>query len=138
MSRPAQDGFVYDDVLADEPQEWISYNDIADVAAVILQDDTKKHGSNCYTLMGDVVTVTERAAIISRVLGQTIPYKQMTSAEKYNKMIQDGIPHGIALDFSDNFKINKDKRVTPVIEILTGRKPETLEAFLNAHKHCLA
>ncbi|KAI8375163.1 hypothetical protein BD560DRAFT_392893 [Blakeslea trispora] len=137
MSRPAQDGFVYDDVPADDTQEWISYNDIAAVAAIVLQDEIQKHGNSCYSLTGDVVTVAERAAIISRVLGQHIPYKQMTSVEKYNKMIQDGMPHGIALDFSDNFKINKDKRVNPVIEILTGREPETLEAFLTAHKHCL-
>ncbi|OBZ86750.1 Prestalk A differentiation protein A [Choanephora cucurbitarum] len=137
MSNVATQGFIYDDIPADQPQSWISPNDIGAVAATILQDDVDKHGDAVYGLHSDVVTPNEQAAIFSRILGREISYKQVTPVERYRLMVEHHVPSPIALDMVDNLVGSDKQRVSPCIEILTGKKPETLEHYLTENKHLI-
>ncbi|KAL9558815.1 hypothetical protein MBANPS3_000715 [Mucor bainieri] len=135
MSRPIADQAIYDVVEPDRAQNWISTNDIGAVAAVVLREDVEKHGDAVYNLTSDSVTSTERAAIFSRITGHDIKYVQVSAVEQYNKIMASGhYPHLMAVDFVDNLNGVVDSRVTPIIEILLGRKPETLEEYLGANK----
>lgn len=136
MVRPIADKGLYDTCAPDCPQGWISPNDIGAVAAVVLREDVKKHSDAVYNLTGDVVTSAERAAIFSRVTGHDIKYTQVPAVQKYNKIMELGhFPHLFAIDLVDNLECNNDDKVNPSIEVLLGRKPETLEEYLSANKH---
>ncbi|KAI8339813.1 hypothetical protein BD560DRAFT_450776 [Blakeslea trispora] len=137
QSNVNTEGYICDDIPADQPQSWISPNDIGAVAAVILQGDANKYGDAVYGLHSDVVTPAERAAIFSKILGREIPYKQVTPIERYHKMVEHHTPPPIALDMVDNLVGSDMQRVTPCIEILTGKKPETLEHYLTTNKHLI-
>ncbi|KAI8048592.1 uncharacterized protein B0P05DRAFT_480984 [Gilbertella persicaria] len=137
MARIATEGVLYDTDPADKPQTWISTNDIGAVAAVILQEDIQKHGDNTYTLNSDIATPAQVAAIISRLLGREIPFKQLSSAEHYHKLVGHHVPHSLAFDLCDNLKSIEETRVGAAVEVLTGRKPETLEEYLTANKHLI-
>ncbi|KAF1802559.1 hypothetical protein V8B55DRAFT_1481020 [Mucor lusitanicus] len=135
MARPIADKGLYDTSEPSRAQGWISPNDIGAVAAVVLREDVKKHSDAVYNLTGDVVTGAERAIIFSRITGHEIKYIQVPAVQKYNKIMESGhFPHLFAIDLVDNLDSNDDDKITPCIEILLGRKPETLEEYLSANK----
>ncbi|KAG1170444.1 hypothetical protein G6F70_007659 [Rhizopus microsporus] len=133
-----------DDVITDtsEPDElcgWISPNDIGAVAAVVLTDDVEKHKDFVYELNGDAVTGNQRAEIFTRILGRSITYKKVSAVEYYNTFITKIYPnnHRMGYDLATK-KVCFDKNfstITDGIEILLGRKPETVEEFLIKNKH---
>lgn len=138
MTNPVATNCIFDTADPDQPQGFISTNDIGAVAAVILREDVKKHGEAVYNLTGDVVTSAERAAIFSRVIGKEIKYTKIAPAQKYKQIMASGVfNHVIAIDFCDNLDGCDDAKVTPSIEILLNRKPETLEEYLTANKDSL-
>ncbi|CAO3654707.1 unnamed protein product [Mucor fragilis] len=135
MARPIADKGIYDSTEPNLAQGWISPNDIGAVAAVVLREDVKKHMDAVYNLTGDAVTPAERAAIFSRITGHDIKYIQVSPVQKYHKIMESGhFAHLFAIDFVDNLESNDDSTITPAIEILLGRKPETLEEYLTANK----
>lgn len=114
---------------------YISPNDIGAVAATILREDVAKHGDAVYNLTGDVVTSGQVAESLSRVTGTEVKYQQISATEQYNKLIATGwIPHLLALDLSDHAGLESNVSITPIIEILLGRKPETVEEYLALNK----
>ncbi|KAI8644217.1 hypothetical protein BD408DRAFT_413495 [Parasitella parasitica] len=138
MVRPIADNGLYDNADPESRQGFISTNDIGAVAAVVLREDVRKHGDAVYKLTGDIVTSVERAAILSQVTGKNIKYIQVSSVQKYNKMMESGkFPHILAMDLCDNLEGVEDDKVTPSIEILLGRKPETLAEYLHANKNSI-
>jgi uncharacterized protein YbjT (DUF2867 family) len=135
MTRPLADGAVYDQADADHPHGWISPNDIGAVAAVVLSEDFEKHCDAVYNLTGDVSTSAQRVQALSRILGREVAYRQVSPAQKYAKIMESGhFPHLFALDLCDNLELEDNAKVTPCIEILLGRKPETMEEYLAANK----
>lgn len=137
--RPGQDR-ITDHVAPDAKQGWISPNDIGTVAALILSDDIGKHGNAVYNMLSQVVTPTERAAILTRVLGRPITYQQITPQEKFNGLSA----HLGFLSFPAIYHLALlTETLTPTVTIglpilLGGREPETLEEYLEANKHKLA
>jgi uncharacterized protein YbjT (DUF2867 family) len=135
LDRPLPAGKIFDSIPADRAQGWISTNDIGAVAAVVLSEDIEKHGDAVYSLTGDVRTSSERAEILSRILGQEITYQQVTPVQKYNKIMEVGyFKHDVAIDLCAGLQSYDDARVTPEISILLGREPESLEEYLTANK----
>lgn len=133
--RPLADGAVYNITDVDVPQGWISTNDIGAVAAVVLSEDIAKHGDAVYHLTGEVLTGGQYAQILTRILGREILYHQVSPAQRYAKIMESGhFPHLLALDFCDNLELEANAQVTPCIEILLGRQPETMEEYLAANK----
>ncbi|CAO3649830.1 unnamed protein product [Cunninghamella blakesleeana] len=137
FDRPSEKG-IFDTVLPDEPQGWISPNDIGAVAAVVLQDDISKHGNAVYELIGDTVTPKRRAELFTEILdnGHTYNYQQISAAVKY----QQAAPHlSSFLPFPAIYDLCTIKEtgiyVTPGISILLGRDPETLEQYIKDNKN---
>ncbi|KAI8144909.1 hypothetical protein BJV82DRAFT_606665 [Fennellomyces sp. T-0311] len=118
-------------------QGWISPNDIGLTAANILQELIEKHGDSVYNLIGDVISLKDRAELLSKILGRTIVYTKATPEEQYKNFTQTiGFPHIIAFSFL-NAESPYGERVTPGFSILLGRAPETLAQYLEANKKAL-
>ncbi|GAN04753.1 nucleoside-diphosphate sugar epimerase [Mucor ambiguus] len=133
MSRYVNQG-IFNNVPKDFAQGWASNNDIGALAAVILQEDIHKHQDAVYNMTSDVCTPAQFTAILSKIVGKDLPYHQITDVQMYNALMQAKIfPHPVAIEFID-YRDEKSTHVTPCIEIMLGRKPETLEEFLNANK----
>ncbi|OBZ83256.1 Prestalk A differentiation protein A [Choanephora cucurbitarum] len=137
VDRVKSTGKLFDALPPSFGQDWISPNDVGAIAAVILQEDMEKHGDAVYSLVGDVISSQERAAIFSRVLGQEISYQEITPAQKYHTLVEHGLSHQLAFMLSDPLLCAESQRITPAIEILLGRKPETFEQFLEANKQSI-
>ncbi|KAG0979594.1 hypothetical protein G6F29_008462 [Rhizopus arrhizus] len=133
----------HDDVVAssadpDVPEGWISPNDISDVAAVILTEDIEKHKDAVYELNGDSVTPAQRTDIFSRAVGRPFTFKKISAAEKYNRLINFGnlTHHTVFAISTSQATINSAlPNVTDGLEILLGRKPETLEQYIFDNKN---
>ncbi|KAI8149055.1 hypothetical protein BJV82DRAFT_505753 [Fennellomyces sp. T-0311] len=123
---------IIDIVDPDEPQEWISPNDIGTVAANIFQDPVEKHGDAVYNMIGDVVSRKERAILLSKLLSRSITYKQVTPNEQFNNLISLGFPYKHA-HLLMGIPVFTGK-VTPGLSILLGRPPQTLEQWLEENK----
>ncbi|KAI8144879.1 hypothetical protein BJV82DRAFT_667420 [Fennellomyces sp. T-0311] len=125
---------IMDVVKPEEPQEWISPNDIGAAAANILQDPIEKHGDAAYEVVGDIVSPKDRAVLLSKALGRTISYKQVTPQEQYEIFTtQAGLPHPLAYHLL--YQPQLTDRATPGLSVLLGgRAPETLEQWIEANK----
>ncbi|KAI9248318.1 hypothetical protein BDA99DRAFT_525381 [Phascolomyces articulosus] len=123
---------VVDSADADEYQEWISPLDIAQVVARILTlDPIEKHQDTGYELIGDRATPSERAAILSKVLGRPITYKQLPVQDLYDILLKFSHDHGIAY-FLSTFQ--RAGPVTRGLPVLLGRSPETFEIWATKNK----
>ncbi|KAI8374919.1 hypothetical protein EDC96DRAFT_497291 [Choanephora cucurbitarum] len=134
MYRIKTSGVLQDAIDADYLQDWVSTEDLGLVAATILQDDINKHGESVYTLIGDVVSGSERAAVFSQVLGQDITYHEISATERFKQLTSSGLPFEFAVTLSDPLMHGDWQRVPPVIEILLGRKPQTFKNFIELNK----
>ncbi|KAG2226988.1 hypothetical protein INT45_006395 [Circinella minor] len=124
---------IFDTREPDQPNPWISPNDIGELAANILQEPIEKHGDAVYEMIGDPRTPTEHAEILSRVLGKTITYQKISEEQLYEAMTkQGGLAHTVAYLYV-YFGQYTSKR-TPGLSILLGRQPETLEQWIVKNK----
>lgn len=138
MFSPRKDGVIYDTLPADARIGWVSTEDIGAVAAVILREDVRKHGDAVYNLTSDVLTLKERAEVYTRILGQEVKYKVVEPAVLYHRLVNVAhYPHFVAVDLVDNLAVNRLDFVTPIIEILLGRKPQTFEQYMTENKALL-
>ena len=126
---------VVDTAAPDEPQEWISPNDIAHVAARILCDPIEKHQDAAYELVGDIKTPTERATILSKVLGRTITYERIPVQDIYNKFIEAGVDHATAYYLASYQDVSPVTRGLPIL--LGGQSPETFDVWANKNRDLL-
>lgn len=133
--RPIASQAFLTTALIDFQKGYISPNDIGAVAATILREDVAKHADAVYTLTGEVVTSGQVVKSLSRVTGTQVAYQQITATESYNNLIATGwIPHLLALDLTEHASLESSPFVTPIIKILLGRKPETVEEYLARNK----
>lgn len=130
----SKDG-VFNNVPKDLKQGWISNNDIGALAAVILQDDIHKHGDAVYNMTGDICTPAEFTNILSKIVGKDLPYIQLTDVQMYDAIMKHNIySHPVALELIDYAAQQHSSNITPCIEIMLGRKPQTLEEYLISNK----
>ncbi|ORZ26047.1 hypothetical protein BCR42DRAFT_486112 [Absidia repens] len=119
---------IYDSNEDHMKLEWISTDDIADVATLILTDPTEVHGNRAYPLIGDSVDGPTRASYFSKALGRTITYKYVDPRDKYQTLLKSHIPPQIALDLAT---VQTFDPPTLIVPILLGRPYETLESWIN-------
>lgn len=133
--RPIANNGIYATAPIDFRQGYISTNDIGAVAAVVLREDVEKHADATYNLTGDIVTPHQQVEIIARLIGKEVPYHQISATEMYNNLMSTGwLTHPFALDLADHDGIENNLKITPSIELLLGRKPETVEKYLTLNK----
>ncbi|KAI8337862.1 hypothetical protein BD560DRAFT_27136 [Blakeslea trispora] len=134
LDNVKKNGVLRDAIEPDFRQDYISTDDIGAIVANILQDDIQKHGEPVYTLIGDVISNRERAAVFSEILGQDISFEEVPAAKRCEELIQIGLPFEFAVSLADPLDYTDLQRVTPVTEILLNRKPETFREFIERNK----
>jgi uncharacterized protein YbjT (DUF2867 family) len=138
FDRVHPDNVIRDTQDPNESVGWVSPNDIAAVAAAVVTEDVEKHGDLVYELIGDSLTQTQRAEVLSRVLDKTITFQRIKTLDKYNNLIRFGFPHVAAFGLCSNpLTAPPDGIVSTAFPILIGREPETLEEYAIKNKHAL-
>ncbi|KAG2227328.1 hypothetical protein INT45_004283 [Circinella minor] len=118
---------IIDAAEPDDLQEWISPEDIAEVAANIFIDPVEKHSDAAYELIGDLITPTRRAEILTKALGRSITYKQLPVQKMYDLYLDQFKSHDIAYYLATSRRSNPVYRGLP---ILLRREPENYESWV--------
>lgn len=104
--------------------------DIAEVAVAALTGDGHTHA--VYPLSGPApITPVEQAGMIGRALGREITFVELTQEEARQRMLEF-LPAVIAeavLDTIGN-AVERDARVVPTVEKVTGHQPRTFEQWV--------
>ncbi len=112
------------------PMSLVDLNDICEVAAKVLS--STKYNFGTYEICGDAITLSEKASILSNVLGKEI------RAEKSS--LEQALEHGRMLNFSD-YSIETMKKMFPyydkhglvgspcVLEWILGRSHSSFQSF---------
>lgn len=116
---------------ADRKLEYISIDDIADVATVVLTEPIEKHQSRAYVLIGDSVDGATRATYFGKALNRPIEYKQVTPKELVDSMVSTDSPWPLAYDMAT---VDTTRDPTDTVPILLGRPYETLESWILENK----
>lgn len=98
--------------------------------------------SKTYTLTGpQAYTVAEIAALVTEVTGKPLEVVQLPDEALTEGVKAAGVPEDFAriiVSFDANTRSGRIGMVTDAIEELSGRKPQSLEQFLEANKTALA
>lgn len=87
-----------------------------------------------------VVTNVQRAALFSQISGKRVDAVPLSAEQLHAGMISNGLPGAMAdimIAFQKDAAIGYQAVVTDVVERYSGRRPESLEAFLEANKAAL-
>lgn len=120
----------------DQGSADISRNDLALAAATVLAgNDT---GKRTHTLSGsESLTKRTIAAAVSAAIGKPIEVVQIPLEALVQGMAQAGLPEPLArvfASFDSNTEAGRVAVVTDDFERITGRKPQTFQAWLEANK----
>jgi uncharacterized protein YbjT (DUF2867 family) len=109
----------------------VDTRDVAAVAAKVLTEPG--HAGKAYTLTGsDVLSNSEVAEKLSRAVGRTIAYVDVTEEQFLDAAIGSGVPRKLAEDIVDLQRYYISGAMvaeTPWVERLTGRKPSGFDQF---------
>jgi uncharacterized protein YbjT (DUF2867 family) len=112
----------------------VTRDDIADVAAAVLLDDSGRHDGQTYDMTGpEALTMDEVAAELSRVAGRTITYRNETLEEAYASRASYGAPDWEVAGWVTTYVAiaNGDlDRVSDDVARLSGHPPMGLAEFL--------
>lgn len=118
----------------------VAAEDQAAVIAAILADPVA-HAGQTYPLFGPVeLTAPEIAARVGKVLGKTIRYEQITAAQWARDVRGEDAPFlaqhigEVAIDHNDGVFAGTND----VIERIGGRRPMTVEQFVETHRAAFA
>lgn len=110
----------------------IDFRDVARVAVVTLLENG--HAGKAYELSGpEAMSHSERAEVLSKVLGKKIEYVSPTDAEWKAMVLGFGVPEWQAdgvIDLLHYYKAGKSQRVSPSVEDVTGAKPIDYRQFV--------
>jgi uncharacterized protein YbjT (DUF2867 family) len=109
----------------------VDTRDVAAVAAKVLTEPG--HAGKAYTLTGtDVLSNSEVAEKLSRAVGRTIAYVDVTEEQFLDAATGSGMPRDLAEDIVDLQRYYISGAMvaeTPWVERLTGRKPSGFDRF---------
>ena len=109
--------------------------DARDVAAVAagIADAPTGHAGKTYWLTGpELISNYDVAAVLSKLLGRTITYQELTFEENKDAMIRAGVPEPIAEMNAQAFSLTADgdaEWVTEDVPSLLGRPARSFEQF---------
>jgi uncharacterized protein YbjT (DUF2867 family) len=114
----------------------VDARDVAAVAAVIAASPDA-HAGKTYRLTGpDLLSNYDVAAVLSRLLGRTITYRELTFEENKDAMIRAGVPEPIAEMNAQAFSLTASgdaEWVTDDIPSVLGRPARSFEQFAADH-----
>ncbi|SDF40460.1 Uncharacterized conserved protein YbjT, contains NAD(P)-binding and DUF2867 domains [Blastococcus fimeti] len=107
---------------------WIDARDIAAVAARALLDDG--HAGRVHELSGpESLTLPRTAELLGRAVGHPVVHRELTIDDAVAG--QDGFDRELSVLTFERVRDGVFAGVTDVVERVTGRAPQTLEAFLD-------
>ena len=110
----------------------VDARDVAAVAAEIITSPAA-HAGETYWLTGpELVSNYDVAAVLSKLLGRTITYRELTFEQNKDAMIRAGIPEQIAEMNAQAFSLTADgdaEWVTRDVPSLLGRPARSFEQF---------
>lgn len=125
-------------LIGDRGTSYVSRADAARTAAGAL---LSAEGNSIEDVTGPAaVTNVERAALYTKLTGKPVSVVALEPAALKGGLIAAGIPEGFAealLAFQRDAVTGHHGVVTNVVERYSGRKPETLEAFLSTNRAAL-
>lgn len=130
IAGPAADGRV----------AAVHRSDVADCAVAALLD--QRHVGQTYDLTGpEAITLTEAAAVLSRITGKAIRFHNETIEEAYASRAKYGAPDfevdGWVTTYS-GIAAGEVERVTDSVRLLAGHAPVSLAEYIEAHPESLA
>ena len=110
----------------------VDARDVAAVAAAIAASPAP-HAGKTYWLTGpELLSNYDVAAIVSRLLGRTITYRELTFEENKDAMIRAGVPEPIAQQNAQAFSLTADGDaawVTDDVPAILGRPARSFQQF---------
>jgi uncharacterized protein YbjT (DUF2867 family) len=110
----------------------VDTRDVAAVAARIAASPAV-HAGKTYWLTGpELVSNYDVAAVLSRLLGRTVTYRELTLEENRDAMIRAGVPEQVAEMNAQAFSLTADgdaEWVTEDVPALLGRPARSFERF---------
>jgi uncharacterized protein YbjT (DUF2867 family) len=117
----------------------VDTRDVAAVAAKVLTEPG--HAGKSYTLTGaDVLSNSEVAEKLSRAVGRTIAYVDVTEEQFLDAATASGMPRQLAEDIADLQRYYISGAMvgaTPWVERLTGRAPSSFDRFASDYAEAL-
>jgi uncharacterized protein YbjT (DUF2867 family) len=113
--------------------------DTSDVAAVAAQIAAfpSAHAGKIYRLTGpEAISNYDVAAVLSKLLGRTITYRELSFEENKDAMIRAGVPEQIAEMNAQAFALTADgdaEWVTDDVPSILGRPARSFEQFAARH-----
>ncbi len=138
-SSVARDGVFY---APDVTQvSMIDARDVAAVAAHVLT--TSGHEGKAYVLTGpESLSYQDVAAAYSRVLEQSVSWKEVTLEDARQSMLDAGLPDELASGFTEVMARYREGGAThdisPAVRQLLGREPLSFEQFVRDHEDAYA
>lgn len=118
----------------------VSREDCARAAAAALASEAP--GNLRFDISGpQALTLAEIASTLSGVVGKPIEVVQVTDEQLAQGMIAAGVPEFVVplmVAFDANTRAGKVDIVSNAVEQLTGTPPQTLRAFVTAHKQAFS
>ncbi|KAI8885332.1 NAD(P)-binding protein [Backusella circina FSU 941] len=116
----------------DKKEGYVSNTDIAELCSVILTDPIEKHDNCVYTMFSQMLSIRDRAAALSDVLGKNITVNNSSEQEMYDGLIHRGYPHHLAINF---VQLHEDGNVNPYYAAMLGRPAQTFRDWLLVEEH---
>jgi uncharacterized protein YbjT (DUF2867 family) len=110
----------------------VDARDVAAVAAEIITSPAARAGKTYWLTGPQLVSNYDVAAVLSKLLGRTISYRELTFAENKDEMIRAGIPEQIAEMNAQAFSLTAAgdaEWVTQDVPSLLGRPARSFEQF---------
>ncbi|WP_460983918.1 SDR family oxidoreductase [Spirosoma fluminis] len=118
---------------------FVDVRDIGAVATLILRSPISEHANKSYELTGsEALTYGEVAAVLSKVLGRTITYRNPSILQfVWCKWQRERVPLGFVLVMVALYtvsKLGKAARLTDEAERLLRRRPTTFQQFTHDYR----
>ncbi len=114
----------------------VDARDVAAVAAAIAASPAP-HAGKTYWLTGpELVSNYDVAAVLSKLLGRTITYRELTFEENKDAMVRAGVPEPVAQQNAQAFSLTADgdaEWVTDDVPAILGRPALSFEQFAADH-----
>jgi len=114
----------------------IDARDVAAVAATIAPAPAPHAGKTHWLTGPELLSNYDLAAILSRLLGRSITYRELTFEENKDAMIRAGVPESIAQQNAQAFSLTADGDaawVTDDVPAILGRPARSFEQFAADH-----
>ena len=117
--------------IGDAPVSVVDIRDIAAVATVALTDD--EYAGAIYSLTGpESLTHSDLAARLTNALGRTVPFREITSDEMRDLLVQTGMNRwqvdGLIEDYA-HYSRGEAADVTDGVRAATGKPPRDFDRF---------